>query len=107
MGLLPGHCSHCGSGFIEETKDYKWNCRKCGRYEVKPPVSVYLPVELIGRQIEIAMQERECITPGCEGLFEVKPGSIRKLCTPCQNKVNSRWQRKHRGKAKELDNEAA
>jgi len=94
MALLPGYCQHCGSGFIETTKDHIWHCQKCGRGEVKPFVAKEAPAEIIGRQIDIEMENRMCENPACDKTFEARPGSNKIFCSGCQGMFDARNYRK-------------
>jgi len=97
-------CPHCGSNMVFASREYKWQCRKCCRYELNPiEIADPLRAELYGRQVgNEAMEIRYCEFPKCGSEFEAQENSRRKFC-PKHNSVmvtRNRAKRRKEEKAK-------
>jgi len=102
MYLIDKECPHCGSTMVYASREYKWKCQKCGRYELNPlEISHPFEAEMYGRQIEVkVMETRVCANPKCGKKFEARITSERELCSKCNAALDTRTRSKKKREAK-------
>ena len=102
MRRINKKCPHCGSLMVYTSREYKWKCAKCTRYELNPiEISHPFEAEMYGHQIAIKVLEmRTCTNPKCQKQFEARVTSDRELCSRCYAALDTRTRNKKKREAK-------
>ena len=90
MRRINKKCPHCGSLMVYTSREYKWKCAKCTRYELNPiEVSHPFEAEMYGHQIAIKVLEmRTCTECGKE--YEARITAENRMCKRCYNRITDR-----------------
>lgn len=107
MHHIDKSCPHCGSLMVYASREYKWKCQKCGRYELNPiEVSHPFEAEWYGHQIAVQVMEMRTCTE-CGKMFEARITSERTMCKNCYNRITDRERRRKRKEQKGAVEKAA
>ena len=86
-------CPHCGSLMVDASREYKWKCYKCNRYELNPiEVSHPLEAEMYGHQISIQVLEMRTCTE-CGKQYEARITARGTWCKRCYNRITDKDRR--------------
>lgn len=90
MHLINKECSHCGSTMVYASKEYKWYCKKCGRYELNPIEEAHpFEAEMYGHQIAIKVMEMRTCTE-CGKQYEARITAKNRMCKRCYDRITDR-----------------
>jgi ribosomal protein L37AE/L43A len=96
MRRINKKCPHCGSLMVYTSREYKWKCAKCTRYELNQiEVSHPFEAEMYGHQIAIKVLEmRTCTECGKE--YEARVTAKITMCKRCYHRITDKARRDRR-----------
>jgi ribosomal protein L37AE/L43A len=90
MRRINKKCPHCGSLMVYTSREYKWKCAKCTRYELNPiEISHPFEAEMYGHQIAIKVLEMRTCTE-CGKKYEARVTAENTMCKRCYNRITDR-----------------
>ena len=93
MRRINKKCPHCGSLMVYTSREYKWKCAKCTRYELNPiEVSHPFEAEMYGHQIAIKVLEMRTCTE-CGKQYEARVTAKITMCKRCYHRITDKARR--------------
>ena len=93
MRRINKKCPHCGSLMVYTSREYKWKCAKCTRYELNPiEVSHPFEAEWYGHQIAVHVMELRTCTE-CGKKYEARVTAKITMCKRCYHRITDKARR--------------